>query len=435
MQKYTIGRSHSSDIVIPGEKVSKSHARLEVYDDGSMIMYDVSTNGTEVNGSFYHNKSFRVNRGDAVIFADEAHLDWNRIPHPKKDRIGGMLKDWKIIVPLLLLAVTGALAWYLLSNREMTSSEIYAQNKSNVGMIVHGYIFKLTAGGRPFAYMGIDPSTYELTAVLPKDKLPSNIAPFLATGTGFFVRGKEAKPGTVITNRHVAFPEYAFNAKNQAFVQNKDEQTAMRKILTQLANKFLADNNLQNETIEWTTEQAFLGIVPHSDFFSIDKGLNYPERVDRFKELCSDYSCQRINFMEHQKIDLAVIRTERRNMPPNSNGVNLDNNCVKDAESINSTDKITMIGFPQFGEEFNPSKNAERDFSVNARVLTGAVTSDPTEFHFEHNAITTGGASGSPLFNSRGKLIGVNYSGYKSDEINYAVFGSYIQELLELRPL
>lgn len=49
-QCYTVGRSQSSDIIMPHEAISKKHARIEWIDEGFWIQDVGSTNGTIVNG-------------------------------------------------------------------------------------------------------------------------------------------------------------------------------------------------------------------------------------------------------------------------------------------------------------------------------------------------------------------------------------------------
>lgn len=52
MKIFTIGRSSDNDIVIEDNSllVSRHHATLKVYDNGSITICDNSTNGTYING-------------------------------------------------------------------------------------------------------------------------------------------------------------------------------------------------------------------------------------------------------------------------------------------------------------------------------------------------------------------------------------------------
>ena len=50
LESYSIGRSDSCDLVIPNPFVSSRHALVEVYDDGTFVFDEGSTNGTLVGG-------------------------------------------------------------------------------------------------------------------------------------------------------------------------------------------------------------------------------------------------------------------------------------------------------------------------------------------------------------------------------------------------
>ena len=64
----------------------------------------------------------------------------------------------------------------------------------------------------------------------------------------------------------------------------------------------------------------------------------------------------------------------------------------------------------------------------------GTIIQQNSEFDFGHNAPTTGGASGSPIFNEFGMLIGVHHEGLSRIETqgyNFGVKAKYIKELLD----
>ena len=66
----------------------------------------------------------------------------------------------------------------------------------------------------------------------------------------------------------------------------------------------------------------------------------------------------------------------------------------------------------------------------------GSITQESTEFTFGFNAPSYGGASGSPVFNDKGQLIGVLNSGVsKSQGFNYAVKASHVKDLLKNIPV
>ncbi|MCY7352666.1 MAG: FHA domain-containing protein, partial [Cytophagaceae bacterium] len=83
MQLLTIGRNPDNRLVLndPNQRVSNFHAEIKLYDDGRITLLDKSFNGTSINGRpVPKNTEVPLHRGDAVLFADLAPLDWNRVP-------------------------------------------------------------------------------------------------------------------------------------------------------------------------------------------------------------------------------------------------------------------------------------------------------------------------------------------------------------------
>ena len=72
--------------------------------------------------------------------------------------------------------------------------------------------------------------------------------------------------------------------------------------------------------------------------------------------------------------------------------------------------------------------------SKGIRILAngGSITQECTEYSFGFNAPSYGGASGSPIFNEYGQLVGILNSGVsKTQGFNYAIKAAYVKELLE----
>ncbi|MBC7892067.1 MAG: FHA domain-containing protein, partial [Sphingobacteriaceae bacterium] len=83
MQLLSLGRDPENRIVIPDptQRISGLHAELKLYDDGRLSLIDKSTNGTTLNGMpLTREVETPLRRGDAVLFANVAPLDWNRVP-------------------------------------------------------------------------------------------------------------------------------------------------------------------------------------------------------------------------------------------------------------------------------------------------------------------------------------------------------------------
>ena len=82
MKIFTIGRSSANDIVIEDNSllVSRHHATLKVYDNGSITICDNSTNGTYINGrQATKDIETPVKCGDNILLGGEIPLDWSMI--------------------------------------------------------------------------------------------------------------------------------------------------------------------------------------------------------------------------------------------------------------------------------------------------------------------------------------------------------------------
>ncbi len=77
MTTITIGRDPNNQIIINDPHISGNHANLQIDTYGNITLTDHSSNGTVVNGQLIHNNSINLQKGDSVLFANIAPLDWN----------------------------------------------------------------------------------------------------------------------------------------------------------------------------------------------------------------------------------------------------------------------------------------------------------------------------------------------------------------------
>lgn len=105
MKRITIGRNPGCDIVFDQRMVSRNHALINIYPTGKYEIVNMGTNGTKVNGTLISSgQRYPLKRGDSVIFAGEAPLDWRLVPDP--------MKPWRIAgFSVLGAALAGLLIW------------------------------------------------------------------------------------------------------------------------------------------------------------------------------------------------------------------------------------------------------------------------------------------------------------------------------------
>lgn len=72
---------------------------------------------------------------------------------------------------------------------------------------------------------------------------------------------------------------------------------------------------------------------------------------------------------------------------------------------------------------------------LHNQIHDGSVTQDRGEYDFAHDAEAAGGASGSPIINDRGRLIGIHHAGMTgvtgAQGFSQAIKAKYIKQLFD----
>ena len=104
--------------------------------------------------------------------------------------------------------------------------------------------------------------------------------------------------------------------------------------------------------------------------------------------------------------------------------VNLDHAVIDDSD-ISVGSHIYTMGFPH-GMQLQEIKSTK---GLQLFGQNGNITQECTEYTFGFNAPSYHGASGSPVFNDKGQLIGVLSSGVTNSQgFNYAVKAVHVKE-------
>ena len=88
---------------------------------------------------------------------------------------------------------------------------------------------------------------------------------------------------------------------------------------------------------------------------------------------------------------------------------------------------IYTIGFPH-GISLQDIKSEQ---GLQAFSHGGHITMVNSDYNFNFDATSYHGASGSPVFNDKGMLIGILNSGVEKENFNQAIKAKYIKELLD----
>ena len=398
----TIGRKTDNHIVIASSDVSGKHAVLYKLTTGEIVIIDSnSTNGTFVNGERIIKRTLQ--KGDKVSITRNHILDWENMfppvkPSEKKNR------TWIFAsiaaVACILIALAG-IEWYK-NHRNWTEEDIYKKYSDAVCLIYvdYGYVVKLDSQGEGeniHKLLGLEENTH-LIWDEKQEKVTEGTAQ--STGTAFFI----SEDGKMATNLHVCRP----------WLFSKDSEHIAQVIRTVLKVRALQENPLYDTYIPQVKvvgEIVTMGIIPNGLPFS---NTNF-------------IPCRELKGHDDVKKDVAIVQTENFRLPQGVNTIIDINTAANNEEELTQGKKVYSIGFPYGVTIGNTDKGLQN------QIQSGTITQDRGEYEFGHNASSAGGASGSPIFNIKGKLIGIHHAGMTgvtgAQGFNMAIKAKYIKEL------
>jgi pSer/pThr/pTyr-binding forkhead associated (FHA) protein/S1-C subfamily serine protease len=378
-QKKTIGRNGENDIVLAYNDVSGFHAQLLEKENGDIVIADAgSTNGTYVNGHKISTQTLRP--GDMVLLANKYPLAWDTIfPRRASSEQPPKTKPVKVffIAAAGIAAAAAVVIGILFFPRPWSSEKIYAVYKNSVVMIYGAYNYEISVNGRSIG-----------NYIINNDGEPEENAVHEYTGTGFVI----SQDGRIATNQHVAVP----------WVYEEEAEYLKR----------LASQSFSGD-IQVTGQLAYIG------FFLNDTYVN---------NLQDSIECapQSIKAGATPELDVAIIQTKTKTLPNNvTTIVDLNRAAVGDKDLAVGTEVYT-IGFPA---GFAIGATAQ---GISATAQPGKVTQERGDIEFGLSATIIGGASGSPVFNQQGKLVGViNAVFTAADGYSLAIKAKHVLDLVK----
>ncbi len=409
---YGIGKDIRNEIQLPGSTVSRFHATLLVGKDGKAYLEDHSKNGTTVNGTRISNgQKVRVKRGDAVACGG-VPVDVSRfIPKSVWPKILTALAAAAAII-LVVLAVR-----HFAVGTEKTDKWVNERYKNATCLVVGGYHYEVSIPNLDLNKLN-DAFSKSKLQTIPTRIVQDKDGKFMGTvddsnlysGTGFFV----SKDGNIVTNLHVAKPWLAdLNSEGNPIAD------ALRQwigsILTTNANILLINGYnlpiaayINDMKVEGKLD--YIGVVPNGYFYDANN-------LEKCRVIYSEG--------DNLNVDVAMLTTVNGRLPQGCTYVNVEDSIRVTDEDCRVGTHICTIGFPAG----TGIQNIEES-KISALFHAGSITQIRDSYSFGFDAATFHGASGSPIFDNNGYLIGVvNLGG--TAQLNYGIKSRYVKEMIE----
>lgn len=399
-----IGTNFRNKHQLQGEKVSRFHATLTKKNDKKWYIQDHSKNGTTINGQpIPPNQDIKLKKRDKILCAG--------VPVPNPYGKSTPINYKKILITLSIILLLGGSIYGIIkftqnkagedlaTPRPIPDEEIYAKYKNSTVLLLGFYYYKVSAGNLDLEKnCGLPTEVVIMNGKLQAVRgQRANMKSF--TGTGFFI----SEDGKIVTNLHIVRP--------WLFEKEKNIISDQYKMFIANAASEIPALNAYTAQVEVEGVLSYIGMIPNGAYFS-------EENLKKCRELIAHDNTDK---------DVAILQLESKKLPgENSTIVNLEQ-AVTDDSDIRVGSHIYTMGFP-FGLNLQDLKSAK---GVQILANGGNITQECTEYSFGFNAPSYGGASGSPIFNDKGQLIGVLNAGVtKSQGFNYAIKAAHVKDLL-----
>ena len=329
-----------------------------------------------------------------------------------------------------LLSLALAVAFMAISagcSREKSAEQIYDEHASGVVMILNEHYYSVTLPtGETFYFSGIEDGKLKNVAFSP-----SQVETAYSFGTGFFID----KYGGILTNRHVvnhyikksdvmnyvkqllsALASYArerqdqasyeagkiYQALNQTYMYGNDDSynAALKQRLYELKR-------------EYDQAQAYIYQLRRMDASQIavrchsKLGIAYN---DSYVSGPADFKpCTIVRESDDENVDLALIRLSDGATPENaavfSTGVQPDGTIRENtADKLTLDQQLYLIGYNQ------GIALASTTEGIKAQLTSGKISQKPDHYRLLYTIPILQGSSGSPVVNSYGDLVAVNFA-------------------------
>lgn len=406
-----IGSHYMNNVCIQGPNTSRFHATIREMNNGKWYICDNSKNGTTINGKKIPKGQYvEIQHSDSIMCAGLPIQ--NPVPKSNKKAI--------IITSVIAACIcVGVVVGVLLNIKEkLTPEEIYSEYKPSVVLMLCGYHFEVQCGSLNIGDLPDPESLNEKSGKYSSrlyDKFIVSGDGYLIpydgnnemtyTATGFFI----GEDGHIATNLHVAKP----------WLSSKLNYSSGQTI------KNLADDYYRaklNELVEQGFTQALqfipqINVVGVMDYVTVIPNGEYLDEKNALN--CHEVACS-----DNPEIDLAIFKIKSNRIPEDASFVPLD--YIKENEPLQGS-RVYTIGFP-YGLQLLDNIHKTQ---IQANAVDGAISRNDGNKSFGFTGVSYHGASGSPIFDEYGYLIGVLNAGNPDNQgFVFGIRSKYLEILI-----
>ncbi len=414
---YGIGSHFNNDYQISGATVSRYHATVKHGKDGKFYIVDHSKNGTTVDGTkIAPNTPYRIKKSSAVVCGG-VPVDLSRLPWPADiwKYVAGIAATIALIITIGLTNPFDGRWFNGLFDRNLTLEEVNDRYNSSVVMLVGLYHYEVTAGKLPketIHKLGL--ATDFIVAdgeIINKDRAGDKSCTY--TGTGFFV----SDDGKIVTNLHIVKP-WLFDGTIGDFEDyyRKEFAKLVEQRATILTTLGYTPEGLSAYISQIKVEGVSDGImlIPQGKMFSSENAIK----------------CTLLSAGDDINKDVALIQSDKMELPnKKATFINIADSMDITEEALKVGKTMYTIGFPT--GLLSQMQDKKLTNGIQALCHTGHISQKSGEYGFKFDAVSAGGASGSPIFSEEGMLIGVLDAGINNVNINHGIKAEYVKELLD----
>lgn len=390
---YGIGKGQRNRYHLSGDSVSRYHATFKEMKNGHWFITDHSTNGTYVNGQrIPSNTEYRIKANDSIMCGNVPCIN----PVPSRS-IGNILKYAGISVAAAAVIVVMILILLGFFGQKVDPAKATVLVRTDYKLMVKFKNEDAAKNVLGCSEMYIKESDFDYfkkknIELLKPEKM--NLATtYSVYGTAFFV----SDDGIMLTNKHVIDPVWADKAYKEGEIQKYREQVELELL------EMIEDSEESDEGNALDLFKSGYEIKAEPRNFSVRySGRAYSSNSEYdYAHLLAESS--------DDEIDMAVLCLNDKETPEYADYFDLKR--IVPISKLQRGETYYSVGFPEA---------LRIGYAVDANTLRLSYSNyhlaqDPGRYQliFQGDG-TVGGQSGSAIYDSKNRLVGVLWGGYRS---------------------